>query len=192
MTPATSWPTVIGTNRMISIQPGSSSAPTSEWHNPAALKSMTTSPGAVVGSGTSLRISGSPVPVIRQARMTDHSLSGRLALRRRRSHPALDRLTNVRRPAGGSALPDRVRLPHACLAGGHDEVDDRVEVERGAVDPQVVQVGIQAGGAIVAAHVLDPGPVVGWLASLGGFPVDALDLHGLPDPGLGRSAEEHV
>ena len=53
-----------------------------------------------------------------------------------------------------------MRLAHACLTGGHDEVNAGVEAERGAVEHQVAQAGVQR---VHALHALPD-------ASLGGPP----------------------
>jgi hypothetical protein len=57
--------------------------------------------------------------------------------------------------------------------------DAGVEVDGGAVDPKVVQVGVEEVDAVQAADVVDPGPVIDLEPPLGGLAVDAFQLHAL-------------
>src|SRR5699024_1883171 len=66
MTPAVSWPGTTGTT-MFSSHFSSSKMPTSLWHRPAALTSMTTLPDSMVGSGMSTLSNGLWVPLNCQA-----------------------------------------------------------------------------------------------------------------------------
>src|SRR6185312_6866605 len=86
----------------------------------------------------------------------------------------------------------RYRFAAMAPGGGEDELDDRVEGDRGGVDHHVVQRCVGRVDTVQAPNVGGAGPVGRLHVSAGLLLADALDRGALDDPAVRRAVQPDV